>query len=437
MTDPDRRRFRTAFLAVVLAVSSSTLPAQAEKPVEPPVVDAGAGDAAESRPESRPGSLERLVERANHQNPYLSAQAAKALEAHGLAALPVVEAFVARRSIHALSAPVTSWLGVLNDPRATAILVRAVADREFPWRPFAVRALALKPGPDERALFRRLLDDPLTPVRESAALSLKIGFVPEAGDAFAETLRLRGLLTDASFDVRAAAAESLRARNDHSGVPVMLGALELTRRFFDLDFGELARRRAFDLVSPVLGAGISFEPGAPPDQRAFWAEIARARWARSELSAAASRPSGAEWAPDVVGVVFGLEVRSCRRGDAFVRLTEDGRIIVGQYDLRAAKLDDERLAEIRGALQSGRATPSASLYGRGGCDYERYYFPDEDGLIKVTVGPEGRPAGLRRLSGLLLGAIRDHFGPEAASLHLERVAPFATLEDQDLDPEDG
>jgi hypothetical protein len=63
--------------------------------------------------------------------------------------------------------------------------------------------------------------------------------------------------------------------------------------------------------------------------------------------------------------------------------------------------------------------------------------PDEAGLVKITVGPDGRPPKARRLSGLLLGAVREHFGPEAGALHLERVAPFATLEDQEADPEDG
>lgn len=437
MSRVDRRRFDVVFAAAVFAASGAVLSAQSKDADPPPVAESRESEFTDSRATSRPVSLERLVERANHQNPYLSAQAAKALEAYGLDAMPALEAFVARRSIHALSAPVTSWLGVLNDPRATAILSRAVVDREFPWRPYAVRALAIKPGPEERALFLRLLDDPLAPVREASALGLK----PESSDNAVvdapTTSRLRALLTDSSFDVRAAAAETLLATNDRSGVPVMLGALGLTRRFFDLDFGELARRRAFDLVSPLLGPGISFEPGAPTDQRAFWAEIARARWARSELSAGVSKPTGAEWSPDVEGVVFGLEVRSCRRGDAFVRLTAKGEIVTGQYDLAVGTLSPERLAEVREAIEIARTTPSASLYGRGGCDFERYYFPDEDGLVKVTIGPEGRPAKVRRLSGLILGAIRDHFGPEAASLHLERVAPFATLEDQDLDPEGG
>jgi hypothetical protein len=65
------------------------------------VVASGAA-AQESAP-----SIEKVVERANHQNPYYSAQGVKALKERGAAALPALEQFVARRSLLAL-APLSS-----------------------------------------------------------------------------------------------------------------------------------------------------------------------------------------------------------------------------------------------------------------------------------------------------------------------------------------
>jgi hypothetical protein len=407
---------RGATTAAGLVFFWTTAAAQQDPPTDAP---ASAPSVA-----SRPVDLERLVERANHANPYLSAQAAKALEKQGAAALPALEAFVARRSIYALSAPVVTWLGTLDDDRARATLRRAAFDREFPWRPYAVRALAVHPAAEDRGAFLRLLADKLPQVREAAAAGLGAAGAPS--DPAAEVLErdaLRAALGDASFDVQAAAAEALKKRGDASGLPAMLDALTLSRRFFDLDFGEIARRRAWAFVAP-FAKGVVFDPGAPAAER----EPALAK-VRAALGgdAPASRPI----AEDAGDVVFGLEVRSCRRGDAFIRLTAAGEIVVGQYDLRRIRLKPAALEALRTELVTAQRTAPAPLYGRPGCDFERYYLPDEEGLKRITVGPEGRPPEMRRLSALLREAIRDGLGPEAAAEHVERVAPYAAPEEED------
>jgi HEAT repeat protein len=418
------RRFAAALAAVAFVAGASAVSAVAQEV---------GGEIPASREAG--ADLDRVVERANHQNPYLAAQAAKVLEARGAAAMPAVLRFVERRSIYALSAPVTTWLGELEAAEARALLERCAFDREFPWRPYAVRALAARPRPVDRATFLRLTSDLLTPVRESAAAGLGALPAPPAGAEGDDVPALRALLADVSFDVRAAAAESLAKRGDLAGVPVMLGALDLTRRFFDLDFGELARRRAWNVVLPVVGEGLPFEPGSPPEARRVWIEVAKTRWAARAAAAgsggATSRPEDASWPPDVADVVFGLEVRSCRRGDEFLRLTAEGELVAGQYDLRRGKLSPEAWSEIRQALETVRKVDPNPHYGRPGCDFERYYLPDEGGLLKITVGNEGRPAGVRRLSGLLLNAMGDLFGDSALSKHLDRVSPFASPEEED------
>src|SRR5262249_29629028 len=87
--------------------------------------------AQESAPESAP-NVDRIVEKANHQSPYVSAQGLKALKAQGAAALPALERFIARRSILALAPLVVDWLGEVPEDGARAVLRQGLAHRGFP-----------------------------------------------------------------------------------------------------------------------------------------------------------------------------------------------------------------------------------------------------------------------------------------------------------------
>ena len=105
-------------------------------------------------------------------------------------------------------------------------------------------------------------------------------------------------------------------------------------------------------------------------------------------------------AGDVEDAVFGVEVRSCRAGDQWIRITSGGELVLGHYDLREEASSTRRppprcsrsCAEPR--LRESRPAPGA-FFGRPGCDFEKWYLPDESALTQVTVGQEGRPAVLR------------------------------------------
>jgi hypothetical protein len=275
--------------------------------------------AQDSRPASAPASvpasaptLDRLADRANHQSPYLSAQGVKALKTQGPAAVAALERFVARRSILALAPLVVEWLGELpEDDRARAMLRSALADRQFPWRPQASKALAMRPRPTEIDLLLALAKDPLPAVREPALIGL--------GDLGSRetTLRPRALaaleaaLADPMFEPRLAACEAL-VRLGEKPPPLLYEALGVERRFFDLDFGVLARRRAWAALEPVVGKGTGYDPAVGRVRNA----TALAEVARRLGRAPESRPSFLP--PDVDDAIFGLEVRSCRAGDQWV-----------------------------------------------------------------------------------------------------------------------
>ena len=227
-------------------------------------------------------------------------------------------------------------------------------------------------------------------------------------------------LTDKAFEPRLAAAEALVRANDPRGVGTLFTALSCTRRWFDVDYGELARRRAFTGLGD-FGVGTGFDPASPP------LLMQRARDAISLRLKARWNEGWAE-APPSVGeptqILYGLEVRSCRRGDAFVRITSDGTLVLGNYDLETVKLEPNVFEQIRRDLESLRVTPDSPYFGLGGCDFERHYLPDEGGLRRFTVGLLGRPRGAMGIVETLAKAIEASRGEAEAHAFRDRVDPF-------------
>jgi hypothetical protein len=379
--------------------------------------------------------VDRVVDRANHQNPYFSAQGLKALKAHGDAALPALERFIARRSVHALAPLVVEWLGELPDERARTILRDVVRNRAFPWRPQAARSLARAPAGSDLDLLVGLATDPLAAVREAALLAL--GKVASQ-DPAARPAALKALdagLADPLFEPRLAAAEALLQAGQRSPLPVLLDALRVERRFFDLDFGVIARRRAWAALEPLVGPGIAFDPSLPPERNeAAIAAIAAKVGAGESRSQAASAPLQA----DVGDAVFGIEIRSCRAGDQWVRLTAGGDLVLGHYDLAIRKLRGARAEEILGLIRDLSSEEKRDVrldegayFGRPGCDFEKWYLPEESGLLRVTVGLEGRPEILRRIEVAVAAAVEEAFGPAAGEEFRDRALPFGRPVDED------
>jgi hypothetical protein len=382
--------------------------------------------------ESLPAA-DRIADRANHQNPYFSAQGLKALKAQGDGAIPALERFIARRSLHALAPLVVEWLGEVPEDRARAILVTALANTAFPWRPQAARALARAPRPGELDLLGRLARDALPAVREPVLLALGDLGVRDAALRPRILAAIRPGLEDAVFEPRLAAAEALLRIGDLGCVPALVAALSVERRFFDVDFGVLARRRAWIALEPLVGTGVGYDASAGPARNAdALAEIARRLEKVAETRPVRSRPAGgAPTAPDVTDATFGIEIRSCRAGDDWVRVTAGGELVLGHYDLERRRMGERHAATIaellRGVTPAGAAVPrldAGAFLGRPGCDFEKWYLPDETGLLRVTVGLEGRPEELEKLRLAVVAAIEETFGHERAQGFLDRGAPF-------------
>jgi hypothetical protein len=378
----------------------------------------------ESGPASAP-SADRIADRANHQNPYFSAQGLKALKAQGPGALPALERFIARRTILALAPLVVDWLGELPDERARVILRDGLGNRSFPWRPQAARALAKAARASEVDLLLRLATDELPAVREPALAALAEVASKDAGLRAKVVPALESGLKDPLFEPRLAAAEGLLKLREKSPLPILVEALGVERRFFDLDFGVLARKRAWDALKPLAGDGVAYEPSAGPAKNAE----AIAEIARRLAVTPGSRPA---LPGDVEDAIFGIELRSCRSGDQWIRITSGGDAVLGHYDLERKKLDPAKAAGLLKLVRAAAAPQSpesrlspGAYFGRPGCDFEKWYLPEEAALVRITVGQEGRPEALRTLHEALGAAIEGAWGQGVKQDFDDRAAPFS------------
>ena len=302
------------------------------------------------------------------------------------------------RKYHGIPAELEKWLPEwrrLAGPEAEA---EVSVYQEEPWREAVL-------------LMRRRLLATSSGYRQPDDLILDLGVVRRA-------------LLDVGAD-RLAAAEVLTALDDSRGVAMLLAALGCTRKWFDVDYGELARRRAwtalqyFDITAP-------FNPALAASQTV---DVRQSIHRALEIKTGKAITLPPPFEPDPVNVLYGLEVRSCRRGDAYLRLLADGRLVLGHYDLKTVKLPEELFASLRKELEALRATPDSPFFGMGGCDYECHFLPDERGMRRFMVGLSGRPVGGRRLVEWLGSALDATVGEAEGDAFRDRSAPFGPDDD--------
>ena len=370
------------------------------------------------------GKLAEEVEVANAKDkPQLHSTAAKRLAARGGPAVEeAVEAFVARRGNNALSLTFTETLGDLPAPKLTARLRALVADPQFVWRPAAMRALAKHGDPSTSDVFRAGLADKLWGVRMGA-----IQGVERLKDREALP-RVKELLGDEQYDVRAQAAKTLHALGDPSGLPVLVEALRADTVWFDIDFGQIAREDAWNFLKRLTGDDYGFKPWEGPQQRApglakFEAWIARTipDW-RERL------PEKARVRAEKVDYVFGYELRSCQRGDVFFRVDAEGNLVLGYFNLEKAKLSPEELTALKAAIEKARGVDRSQPYGEGGCDYEQLFLKEGARFEKLWIGQRGRPDAVEPLVKAAEALLKAKFGEKLAEDYRNSALLFRAAE---------
>ncbi len=308
-----------------------------------------------------------------------------------------------------------------GDERLRGLLWARVADPDFAWRAPAARGLAGAPRPAERVAFLRFTTDRLAEVRRAGVLALG-ALEHDEEQRGALVRRLRELTGDPRGRVRRAAAATLV----DLGQPMHLYnlTLELERRddYFGQRFGEAARFEALRLLEERLDGELGFAAeGDPTDEgNAAALEAIRARIIERSGGALPMLSGLAMPGGPTEGDVLGLELRSCRAGELFLRWNERDELLVGTGRPAVVALPEGTVARLRAQLAELLAElGERRFWGEAGCDLEQLRLVGADGELVTYLVSKGqavvpglRPEPLERAEALLLATLPDSWpGP--------------------------
>ena len=235
-------------------------------------------------------------------------------------------------------------------------------------------------------------------------------------------------LHDENDVVRRRAAVLLDARGQGRALAWIVEELERVDAFFDRPTGLTARYDAMNMLMERgvdLGEYVPELPSSAPAGRRSNAEaLARIRAevaTRTELMDArlpealrglvpAELPAIARAGAQVGGALLGLELKSCRKGEFYLRWTEDDQLVVGYGNPARIPLPEGTTARLVALSKEAQTKVGAKVYwGRPGCDVESYRMPRATGPAdlpqQLIVSKDERPAaGLRPAALSELGA---------------------------------
>jgi hypothetical protein len=296
------------------------------------------------------------------------------------AAVPALRAHAAAEGQDSLPLELVEAIATspATGPAIEALLEEWAADRSFFWRAQALGGLARRGIARLAPVFRRAVEDPSHLYRIEGARGLLA-----VGDEDGDRGRVRALLDDPDPRTRLRVALLLLEIGDRTGTGAILAAVDgAGRRFVDDAWG--AREAVFALreVRRIIGRDFAAALDEDGDEREA-ALVAVRAWAGV---AGPAHPSPPE--PEAVG---GVEIRSCRNGDLFLRWTADGRFFAGLDPLEPLAVPDRD----RGALEAALpGLAGVAIHGRVVCDFARLYVPASPGGDRPEVHHKAAPGAL-------------------------------------------
>ncbi|MCP3918001.1 MAG: hypothetical protein GY711_20835 [bacterium] len=348
--------------------------------------------------------LDKLIRVAKTGRTAFRPQAARRLVKRGAPAAErlLAECGETNADLAALGNALVEVLGEFGDTPLRAKAWSAIDDRDFPWRPAAARGLAVQPLAEEASRFETLTTDPISAVRKAAVEA--VGALPPA-DGHLSLLRAR--LADPEGRVRRAAAGVLADRGAKQALWWLFAELGRDDRFFDRPDGKLARYDAARALGKRIGELTGYDAENGPEGNVEALEAIRAKL--TELAGEAPElPPVARARKAPIDAVLGLELRSCRLGEVFVRWDRRDVLWVGVGNPARVELAPGTSHALLALVEKDLAEiGERRFWGQAGCDMEQLHVRPEAATTTLIVakGPEAiqslRPAALTRLLGRL------------------------------------
>jgi hypothetical protein len=422
---------------------------------------ASAQDGGRRRPprEYTDEQVDKLIRSARTGSAIIRPQAAERLVQVGKRAADKLDAVAgdSNRELAALGTALVEVLGKFGDDRLRGRLWPAIEDSEFPWRPAASRSLAHAATADEWERFEGFVDDPIAPVRLACLDALARISADGPDERKAAFLRhAAAQLSDENDVVRRNAALHLDRRGHGRALLWLFEDLKRTDTFCGSPTGEAARYAslyAFEDRGIALG---DYDPDDPSTKKSVAAlESLRARLVQraagmEKALPAAERtlvpreiPAIARASGPLAGIRLALQLRSCRRGDFYLRWTEDDHLVVGTGNAARVPLKEGATkALIEAAARTTEATGKDVYWGRPGCDMEFFTVPrpggaKDDPLQLILSKDEQpmdnlRPRALTTLGAAMAASIPsddelDQDDPRTRELAARVRAAFASI----------
>ncbi len=379
MPSTDRRAAAHLALASMLAIACLGAPPAAQ---EPPAQKSNA----------KLDKLDKYVRDACGGHPQIRVQATRRLLRAGTRGLAACLRFVKANGTARLSADLVLGIGDFDLDNARGLLRRLVADPAFAWRPQALLALAKHPTASDAPLFESFLAHGSWLMRRGALE----GWTATQGKG--ATAKLVAALHDDDLRVRVYAASLLLARKNPTGVVELIAGLDAEERFFGYDLAFSARKQAHQALTRWIDHPFGYSPWAKHKARAkaivAFSQAARAKLGAETLADLPARLREVRRAPPKF--VLGFERRSCRDGDLYLRIDEDGRLWRGLFHPREAPLSPELRSRVR-KLAAAVRTDTRKVFGRLRCDFTRYAGLGIEHKLSIRCAPGKTPQLARDL----------------------------------------
>ena len=336
--------------------------------------------------------VDRYLRLAREASPVVRPQAARRLVGLGEeAAARVLEVTGGEPLGYAqLGQDVVEILGELPGADLRADLWESLDDPDFPWRPSVARTLGKTAIAGETERFVDCLTDPLAAVRTAGIAALGVL------DDKTHEQDVRPLLSDPHDRVRREAAVLLDRWGDPRTLWHLVEDLKREDRFLQLDTGKSARFEAIRLLEARFGDRFGFAAEKAPTTPENAAAIERFEQQVRAVAgdAAYELPEVAKAGTVTDRAVIGLEIRSCRRGEFFLRWTDNDVLLVGTGNPVRIPLDplsSTGLLDTAGAILKAHTGPE--FWGEPGCDTETFTLTDGESTrtLRVSKGPESIP----------------------------------------------